>query len=232
MKAYSLETGLNQSTNSIRVVVFAVIVTAVLFLGMSISHLGDIEQTEDVALAKIELFMPPPPPPPKPEIVETVEISQVPIQVDVTLNPDPAKLTVSPIETSIDAPSKITDKIEVNLTDFQRPNIEVNLESIVFEKSEVDQIPARNYSPMPTLPPKLKKEVGNARIIVQLSIDENGRPIHVMVLNSPVEEARPFIIRDLKRWRFRPAKKNGQKVKCWVRFVLVYQKSSSSPFSL
>ena len=85
---------------------------------------------------------------------------------------------------------------------------------------------------MPTLPPKLKKEVGNSRIIVQLSIDENGRPIHVMVLNSPVEEARPLIIRDLKRWRFRPAKKNGQKVKCWVRFVLVYQKSSSSPFSL
>ena len=108
----------------------------------------------------------------------------------------------------------------------------MNLESIVFEKSEVDQIPARNYSPMPSLPPKLKKEVGNARIIVQLSIDENGRPIHVMVLNSPVEEARPYIIRDLKRWRFRPAKKNGQKVKCWVRFVLVYQKSSSSPFSL
>ena len=78
MKSYSLETGLNQSTNSIRVVVFAVIVTAVLFLGMSISRLGDIEQKEDVALAKIELYKQPPPPPPPPEIVETVEISPVP----------------------------------------------------------------------------------------------------------------------------------------------------------
>ncbi len=232
MKAYSLETGLNQSTNSIKVVLVAVIVTGVLFLGMSLSRLGEIEATEEPALAKIELFLPPPPPPPPPEVETNMEVSQVPIQVDVSLHPDPAKLTVSPIETTLDAPSQITDRIEVNLTDFQRPNIEVDLRSIVFEKSEVDQIPARNYSPMPTLPPKLKRQVGDARIIVQLSIDENGRPIHVMVLNSPVEEARPYIIRDLKRWRFKPARKNGQKVKCWVRFVLVYQKSSSSPFSL
>lgn len=232
MKAYSLETGLNQSTNSIKVVLVAIIVTGVLFLGMSLSRLGEIAPTEDTAIAKIDLFLPPPPPPPPPEVETKVEVSQVPIQVDVSLKPDPAKLTVSPIEMTIDAPSQITDRIEVNLTDFTRPNIEVNLESIVFEKSEVDQIPARNYSPMPTLPPKLKRQVGDARIIVQLSIDENGRPIHVMVLNSPVEEARPYIIKDLKRWRFKPAKKNGQKVKCWVRFVLVYQKSSSSPFSL
>ncbi len=232
MKTHSLETALNRSTNSFKVVVGAVVVTGVLFLGMSLSRLGHIEPPDEPVMAKIELFTPPPPPPPPPEIETDVEVSQVPIQVDVSLKPDPTRLTVSPIEMTLDAPSQITDRIEVNLTEFQRPKIEVNLNSIVFEKSEVDQIPARSYSPMPSLPPKLKKEVGDARIIVQLSIDENGRPLHVMVLNSPVEEARPYIIKDLKRWRFRPAKKNGQKVKCWVRFVLVYQKSNTSPFSL
>lgn len=232
MKTLSLEASLNHSTNSLKVVAGAILVTGVLFLGMSLSRLGQIEPPEEEAFAKLELFTPPPPPPPPPEIVQQVEVSQVPIQVDVSLKPDPAKLTVSPIEISMDAPSQITDRIEVNLTEFQRPKIEVNLESIVFEKSEVDQIPSRSYSPMPTLPPKLKKQVGDARIIVQLSIDEKGKPLHVMVLNSPVPEARPYIIRDLKKWRFRPAKRNGQKVKCWVRFVLVYQKTSSSPFSL
>jgi len=232
MKTHSLEASLNHSTNSFKVVLGAIFVTGVLFLGMSLSRLGHIEPPEEEAFAKVELFTPPPPPPPPPEIVQEVEVSQVPIQVDVSLNPDPAKLTVSPIEISMDAPSQITDRIEVNLTEFQRPKIEVNLQSIVFEKSEVDQIPSRSYSPMPTLPPKLKKQVGDARIIVQLSIDEKGKPLHEMVLNSPVPEARPYIIRDLKKWRFRPAKRNGQKVKCWVRFVLVYQKSSSSPFSL
>lgn len=232
MRVRSLEDRLKKSNNSIRVFLVALGGTAILFSAMSLSRLGEIVPPEEMMVAKIDLFLPPPPPPPPPEVETNTEVSQVPIQVDVSLNPDPAKLTVSPIDISMDAPSQITDRIEVNLTEFQRPNIEVDLNSIVFEKSEVDQIPSRNYSPMPTLPPKIKKQVGEARIIVQLSIDENGRPMHVMVLNSPVPEARPFIIRDLKRWRFRPAKKNGQKVKCWVRFVLVYQKSNTSPFSL
>ncbi len=182
--------------------------------------------------AQIDVYLPPPPPPPPPEPVEEVEVSQVPIQVDVALNPDPVKLTVSPIETTLDAPSSISDRIEVSLSEFNRPSVEVDLSSIVFEKSEVDQLPEKSFTPMPTMPSKIRKEVGDARIIVQLSIDQKGKPLHVMVLNSPVPEARPYIIRDLKKWRFRPAKRDGQKVNCWVRFVLVYEQTSSSPFSL
>ena len=175
---------------------------------------------------------PPPPPPPPPEKVEQEVVSQVPIQVDVALQRDPVKLDVSPIEVTLDGPPSITDRIDVNLADFQRPSVEVDLGAIVFEKDEVDQIPSRSYSPMPSLPPRMRKEMGDARVIVQLSIDEKGRPMHVMVLNPPVPEARPHIVKDLKRWRFKPARKNGQKVKCWVRFVLVYEKTNTSPFSI
>ena len=75
----------------------------------------------------------------------------MPIQVDVALQRDPVKLDVSPIEVTLDGLS-ITDRIDVNLTDFQRPSVEVDLEAIVFEKDEVDQIPSRSYSPMPSLP--------------------------------------------------------------------------------
>ncbi len=232
MKSLSIEKSLSKSTNSIRAIAVALVGTAILFSGMSLSRLGEIEPVEEDAVAKIEVFLPPPPPPPPPEIVEEVETSQVPIQVDVALQRDPVKLDVSPIDVTLDGPPSITDKIDINLADFQRPTVDVNLDAVVFDKEEVDQLPLRNYSPMPGLPSNIRKKMGEARVIVQLSIDEKGKPLHVMVLNSPVPEARPHIIKDLKRWRFRPAKKNGQKVKCWVRFVLVFQKSNTSPFSL
>ena len=86
---------------------------------------------------------------------------------------------------------------------------------------------------MPNLPSQLRKKVGDSRVIVQVLIDQKGKPLHVWVLNSPVKEATPYIIKDLMRWRFRPGKKDGQKVRTKVRFVLVFQKSKdSSPFSL
>ncbi len=232
MKTHSLEFDLNKSTNSIRVAAFAIIGTAILFCAMSISRLGEIDPTEEIEISKLDVFLPPPPPPPPPEEVIQEEAMQVPIQVDVTINPEPTKLTVRPVETNFDAPSQIVDRIEVSLTEFQRPTVDVDLDSIVYEKSEVDRIPVRSHTPIPHLPAKIKKKVGAARIIVQLSIDDRGKPLHVMVLNPPVAEARAPIISALKRWRFRPAEKNGRKVKCWVRFTLVYQESNSSPFSL
>ena len=232
MTARSIEKSLSKSTNSIRAIAVALVGTAILFSGMSLSRLGKIEQREEAVAEKVEVFLPPPPPPPPPEKIEQEDVSQVPIQVDVALQRDPVKLDVSPIEVTLDGPPSITDRIDVNLADFQRPSVEVDLGAIVFEKDEVDEIPARSYSPMPSLPPRMRKEMGDARVIVQLSIDEKGKPMHVMVLNPPLPEARPHIIKDLKRWRFRPARKNGQKVKCWVRFVLVYEKTNTSPFSL
>ncbi len=232
MTTRSIEKSLSKSTNSIRAIALALVGTAILFSGMSLSRLGEIEPSEEAVAEKVEVFLPPPPPPPPPEKVEQEVVSQVPIQVDVALQRDPVKLDVSPIEVTLDGPPSITDRIDVNLADFQRPSVEVDLGAIVFEKDEVDQIPSRSYSPMPSLPPRMRKEMGDARVIVQLSIDEKGRPMHVMVLNPPVPEARPHIVKDLKRWRFKPARKNGQKVKCWVRFVLVYEKTNTSPFSI
>ncbi len=233
MKAHSLETRLSKSTNSIGVAFFAIIGTALLFSAMSLSRLGKIEPPEEIQFAKLDVFLPPPPPPPPPEIVTESVTSRIPIQVDVSLDPKPTALTVKPVEASMDRPTGLRDRIEVNLTEFDRPRIEVNLGKFVYEKSEVDQAPSKSYTPMPTLPPKIKRQMGDARVIVQLSIDQKGKPMHVLVLNSPVAEAVPYIVKSLKRWRFRPAKKNGQKVRCWARFVLIYQKStSSSPFSL
>lgn len=232
MNAHSLEAGLEKSTNSIQVVAIAIVGTAALFSAMSLSKLGEVESQEEIVISKVDLFLPPPPPPPPPEMVTETVAPQVPVKVEVSLNPDPTKLTVSPIDTTMDVPSRITDRIEVSLTEFQRPHIDVDLGSIIFEKSEVDKIPVRTHTPMPTLPSKLKRKMGDARVIVQVSIDQKGKPLHVMVLNSPVPEAREYIVRDLKRWRFRPAIRDGEKVSCWARFVLVYEKSESTPFSL
>jgi hypothetical protein len=233
MKTHSLETRLSKSTNSIGVAFFAIIGTGVLFSAMSLSRLGSVEPPEDVAVAKLSLFLPPPPPPPPPEVVTESVTSQVPIQVKVSLDPKPTELAVKPVEVSMNTPLQISDRIEVNLTEFNRPKIEVNLENIVYDKSEVDEIPSRSHTPMPNLPSKIKKKVGGARVIVQFLIDQNGKPLNVWVINSAVKEATPYIIKDLMRWRFRPGKKNGQKVRTKVRFVLVFQESkNASPFSL
>ncbi|MBT3481655.1 MAG: hypothetical protein HN457_09530 [Opitutales bacterium] len=233
MMAHSLETRLSKSTNSVGVAFFAIIGTGILFSAMSLSRLGSVEPPADISVAKIDVFLPPPPPPPPPEVVTKAVTSQVPIQVEVSLDPKPTELTVKPVEVSMDTSVQVSDRIEVNLTEFDRPRIEVNLENIVYDKTEVDEIPARSHSPMPNLPSQLRKKVGDSRVIVQVLIDQKGKPLHVWVLNSPVKEATPYIIKDLMRWRFRPGKKDGQKVRTKVRFVLVFQKSKdSSPFSL
>ena len=157
----------------------------------------------------------------------------MPIQVDVALQRDPVKLDVSPIEVTLDGPPSIIDRIDVNLTDFQRPSVEVDLGAIVFEKDEVDQIPSRSYSPMPSLPQRMRKEMGDARVIVQLSIDEKGKPMHVMVLNPPVPEARPHIIKDLKRWRFKPAvERMAKRSSAGFGLSSYTKKTNTSPFSI
>ena len=233
MKATTLEHRLSRSTNSILVAVFAIIGTALLFSAMTLSRLGKVEPPEEPMIAKLDVFLPPPPPPPPPEEVTETQTSQVPIQVDVALEPEPMQLTVKPVEATMDTPRGLSDRIEINLTEFDRPNIAVDLESIVYDKSEVDEPPSRSYTPLPNLPSRMKKKMGDGRVIVQISIDTKGKPMHVLVLSSPVPEAAPHIISTLKRWRFRPAKKNGQKVRCWARFTLVFQSpSNSSPFSL
>lgn len=233
MKAYTLEQGLGKSTNSILVGVFAVAATALLFSAMTLSQLDKVSPPKETTIAKLDVFLPPPPPPPPPEETVDTTVSKVPIQVDMALEPEPMKLTVKPVEATMDTPRGLADKIEINLTEFDGPRIAVDLESIVYDKSEVDEPPSRSYTPLPNLPTRIKKEMGDGRVIVQISIDTKGKPIHVLVLSSPVPEAAPHIIDTLKRWRFRPARKNGQKVSCWARFTLVFQaKTDSSPFSL
>ena len=76
MTARSIEKSLSKSTNSIRAIAVALVGTAILFSGMSLSRLGKIEQREEAVAEKVEVFLPPPPPPPPPEKIEQEDVSQ------------------------------------------------------------------------------------------------------------------------------------------------------------
>lgn len=172
--------------------------------------------------------------------------------------PAPAEVTVPPPVSSIledslafdpteggPLPEIPLDFLSVNLdphvaADFGivgdlRPQLQVDKPEmrerlVVFDRNEVDEKPVWLYGPMPRLPSGMNHSL--TRALVLYSVSDEGKTDNIYVLESSDEKFIEPVLKAIKGWSFRPARKDGKVVNVWVQQYVEYDGRFKSPFSL
>ncbi|MDQ8204773.1 energy transducer TonB [Pelagicoccus sp. SDUM812003] len=204
--------------------------TFLLFVALGASRL-DIELPELAEEQSLEEFTLPPPPPPKPP-PPRAKTKPVEIDFSVPIDPTPFEMSLDFLQVSVGVENKAITEVtfdhERAFEDFRNKGLE---ELRVYERSEVDTPP----KPIKRFEPKLPSHLKNAeyRAFVQYRITQDGSATNVIVLDCDLPEAIPAIRVAIRKWKFKPAMKDGQPVECWGRHPISIKKQDrpDNPFA-
>ena len=84
----------------------------------------------------------------------------------------------------------------------------------IYTKVDVNPVPMK--TPPPIYPEALKREGGSGVVAVTIVIDEKGTVIKATVAKSSNDGLNEAAIEAVKKWKFKPAQKDGEKVKVRV----------------
>ncbi len=185
----------------------------------------------------LEIYYKPPPAPPaiKQAPLPKSSHSEKSFSFDFALKEDPAEITLKSLDVTLDHDlgSSVSLKLELQKNfEASRPEIGDISQFMIYERTDVDTKPYAIFSPEPNLPYNLRKY--EVEVIVFYFVSSSGRPDRISVLDSNSENpAFGEYSKDIiEKWRFKPAKKNGKAVNCWVQQTIKYNRGSTSPFSL
>lgn len=175
------------------------------------------------------------------ELVETRSSSQKApntidtFAVDATLDSQMEDLAIQPIDVSIslDVASRFSLDLEMQRTFEAAAPEQVQLDLFkIYERSDVDETPVLRSSRRPDVPQRLRGET--VRVLLFYYVTAEGRTESISVLSSSSTNPMygELAVNSVKDWRFRPARKNGKAVACWIQQPMVFNESSTSPFSL
>jgi len=183
------------------------------------------------------LYYIPPPEEPDQEEATTPKSARSlePVAIDTAYEEEPVDIALDRIDVSLDpdvtASLSLSSEIEATFQ-ASRPEAEDLEPFVIYERSEVDHRPRPTYTPEPNVPYRLRGE--RVELVVFYYIDSEGRPSRVSVLDANTENPQyAELAKDaIQRWRFRPARRNGKSVACWVQQDFRFMRGSTSPFSL
>lgn len=213
---------------------FSGLVTFGLFLAIP-STLISLKFSRPAEQETAPLYYVPPPAPPTEVVAPQPQASKAAqsYSIDFSMSEKPAELSLdfldvpighnidSAVPLSLDAGRKfVASKPDLgNLDGF-----------VVYERSEVDEIPYITFAPEPRVPYDMQR-VG-AELIVLYRVNAKGRAENVHVLDTSDERFNRLAKDAISHWRFKPAIKSGKAVDSWVQHIFSFQKGSGSPFSL
>lgn len=173
----------------------------------------------------------PPPPPPR------LEKTEPPPPADIRLTPSPTDSPVSippsPLPKVALARPVAKPSIDFSLDDFRPTTGEASADPyFVYERADVDQVPVAIVKRKPKMPLAILEGVEIPRITLMYIVNTNGRAEAIQILGSASPEFDKLIIDALKGYRFRPAVKDGNKVRCWVKHIIRVERSGANPFEI
>jgi len=157
----------------------------------------------------VTIFRDPPPPPPPPDMVVKPLTKSVPITMPVHVNPLPPPVQAPPKEVS-DNPKPSLPPTTVT----PPPSIAPGVVSLAYRASPL-------HFPVQAIRMHMQ-----GTVLLRVLVDENGKPIDVVVEHSSGYAALDKSAREqvLSSWQFQPAVIDGHAVKAWaqvpVDFVL------------
>lgn len=228
----SLESQLKRCSRNWKTFFGAPVITLCLFLSIASTTAIIDRPNKEKAPPLTFVYVPPPPPPPS-------------VQTTPPLSSSLAESFKFDPTTAVPLPDIPLEFLEIRLDPIVDTGVAVPLEFdrtfqvqnplemspfIIFERSQVDEIPVWLYGPMPKLTSGFDRE--NVDMVVLYTVTDKGRTENVHVLDASKPEMAPALKDAIERWRFRPARKGGTPVRVWVQQTVNYRPSSTSPFSL
>lgn len=232
MAADSFDRQLRRSSNSWLVWGGAMGVTVLLFSLIAATS-AIVERNPDSVQPKLQFVYIPPPPLPA-EVEAPPPVSSI---LEDSLAFDPTEDGPLP-EIPLDFLSVNLDphvSADFGIVGDLRPQLQVDKPEmrerlVVFDRDQVDEKPVWLYGPMPRLPSGLDYTL--TRALVLYSVSDKGKTDNIYVLESTDEKFIEPVMKAIKDWTFRPARKDGKVVNVWVQQYVEYDGSHKSPFSL
>lgn len=231
-----LETEYRKGRMRLRAHLGAALATMAVFAAIASTgvHLSDLEPRIDEE--KPVYYLAPPQ-----DFVETRSVApDTPVSVDTSslnveeLQSEP-KLDLRPLDIAIDSDVSSSVSLNFDLTsDFQAsaPGLSEFDSFTIYDQRDVDEAPRMRYSTHPVVPLALRGKA--VEVIVFYYVNEKGKTERPSVLFSSSDNPAygEAAKKALEAWRFRPAKKSGKSVPCWVQQTISFSAGSISPFSL
>lgn len=171
--------------------------------------LKDKEKTADISIIEPPDLMDTPPPPEEEDTQEEIK------ELDREQEPP----TLEQLEISMQA-----DVSGLANGDFTVPqyNLAQEIEELVFELKDLSVQPRPIYQGEPIFPPEMKRAGISGEVILQFWVRANGTTDNIKVLRSSNEAFNEPAIRAVRKWRFEPGEKNGEKVNSIVRVPMTF----------
>lgn len=184
------------------------------FLMLPVSQLLSLGLQDKEKSADISVIEPPDlfetPPPPEEEVVED-DIDE--------LEQEQEPPTLEQLEISMNA-----DVSGLAGGDFTVPsyNLAQEIEELVFEMKDLTVRPRPIFQGEPTYPPELKRNGISGEVRLQFWIRKNGTTDKIKVLRSSNPAFEEPTIRAVRKWRFEPGERSGEKVNVIARITIPF----------
>ena len=166
-----------------------------------------------------------------PEVAQTIDTSSM----ELSIAPSEPELTLTPIKVGFRPGISSQLEIELEMSrDFKAraPTLGELDAFTIYDQIEVDERPRIRYSPPPEVGFELRGE--EVEVMMFYYVTAKGRPESISVLYSSSENAAygEAAKEAISTWRFRPARKNGNDVPCWIQQSIKFNRKHVSPFSI
>ena len=170
--------------------------------------------TSSVPSAPIPILFHEPPPPVKPP--PPIELERVPTR----LPPTPTR-----VQQHVEAPPAVAPPVATDEgTAPMAPPAPAVVSPPVAQSGPIEATLAYVAAPAPRYPSVAIRGHMAGTVTLRVLVDEEGKPIDVVIESSSGHEVLDRAARDqvLARWRFQPAQSNGQKVRAWARIPVTF----------
>jgi len=96
----------------------------------------------------------------------------------------------------------------------------------VFDAADLDQKPRTLFQVPPMYPAELRRRKAAGTVYVLFVVDEQGRVLDPKIESSPDAAFERPVLEAVKRWRFEPGTRNGEKVQCKMRLPIRFSAES------
>jgi len=186
----------------------AFVVTSVLFLAVPLVDMISYVTNERQELRSPDLARPPPPPPPEEKPPQDKERREETLEL---VKPRPRMVFDQP-DVGL-SPGTGGASLSGDLSfDFSADETEM-----VFEMGEVDKNPRATSEMPPNYPDSLKRARIEGEIMIEYVVGSDGRVKSVVVLSGDDSLFVKSAITAVKRWKYKPAIRNGKAVSVRIR---------------
>lgn len=210
--------------------------TATLAIGLTLFSKNPVGQDEPPGEPVVAVAVPePPPPPPVAASTEGTPLPPAPLVFEAAASSSTVHLPPTPIPLEPLVPeARPNYALRFDFTPGQfKPQAAPSEPGAghVFQPSEVDQRIVPLYRKIPEISVSLLKSVRNPRVRVLFVVNIDGSVQDVRVLHGTQPEFDRKVVEAIRQWRFRPAMRQGRKVRCIAELPVWVQAPSSNPFS-